>query len=277
MTLLWIVSVAVVAWCAVQAYGHRLLYPRSRQFRSGPEDTDLPIEDVSFCAEDGTALHGWWFPKENAKAVLLVCHGNGGNISDRLWMAEDLKDVPVHLFIFDYRGYGKSSGMPSEKGTALDVMAAYEVARTRLGGMENPPIVVYGRSLGGAVALQLASRLPVRGVILESTFSSVINVAKYLYPYLMPQLTCRHPYRSMDLIPKVTCPILAAHSPEDETVPFEVGKDCYDLAPDLWRFCKLKGNHVEAGWQTSPEYAEAVRDFIRETLPEMRREEAESS
>lgn len=266
MILVWLLFGSFVVWFGIQWIGHRLLFPGDRIFRSGPEDTDLTVEDVEFCAEDGTALHGWWFPKKDARGVLLVCHGNAGNVSDRLWIAEDLRDVPMDVFIFDYRGYGKSKGIASEKGTGLDVMAAYEVARARLGGMENPPIVVYGRSLGGAVALQLASKVPLRGVVLESTFSSIVDVGKVLYPMLLPQVTCRHPYRSTLRIPFVSCPILAAHSPEDETVPFDIGKNLYDLAPNLWRFCFLKGSHVEAGWQTSEEYADAFREFVDVTI-----------
>lgn len=252
----------LAAWGVVQRIGHRLIFPRSRTFRADPSELDLEVEEVNFCAEDGTALHGWWFPKQKAQGVLLVCHGNAGNVSDRVWIAEDLADVPVHVFVFDYRGYGKSSGIPSEKGTGLDVQAAYEVARSALGGVDNPPVVVYGRSLGGAVALQLASQVPVRGVILESTFSSIVDVGKSLYPYLLPGLTCRHRYRSDLWIPQVRCPVLAAHSPEDTVVPYELGKTCYDLAPNLWRFCQLRGGHVEAGWQTSPDYAASLREFI---------------
>ena len=260
------VVAAAIGWWGIQAIGQRLIFPRSKTFRAGPEDTGLDLEEVEFCAGDGTALHGWWFPKPEARGVLLVCHGNAGNVSDRLWIAEDLRDVPVEVFVFDYRGYGKSAGFPSEKGTGRDVMAAYEVVRSRLGGGENPPVVVYGRSLGGAVALQLACQVPLRGVILESTFSSVVDVGNRFYPYLMPRWTCRHPYRSDLRIREVHTPILASHSPEDEVIPFELGKKLYDRAPNLWRFCALRGGHVEAGWQTSAEYAESVRAFLDEVL-----------
>jgi fermentation-respiration switch protein FrsA (DUF1100 family) len=266
VTPLVIPIAAALGWCGIQVIGQRLIFPRSRTFRAGPEDTDLEVEDIEFCAEDGTALHGWWFPKKEAKGVLLVCHGNAGNVSDRIWIAEDLRDVPVEVFVFDYRGYGKSSGVPSEKGTRKDVLAAYEVVRSRAGGSEIPPVVVYGRSLGGAIALQLACEMPVRGVILESTFRSIVDIGKQFYPYLFPALTCRHPYRSDLRIQQVEAPILAAHSPEDETVPFDIGKRLYDTAPHLWRFCMLQGNHVEAGWQTSPAYADAVREFIGDVL-----------
>lgn len=259
-------AAAALGWFGIQAVGQRLVYPRSRTFRAGPEDTERELEEIFFCAEDGTSLHGWWFPHPDSRGVLLVCHGNAGNVSDRIWIAEDLQDVPLDVFIFDYRGYGRSSGYPSEKGTGRDVLAAYEVVRSRLGNVEDPPVLVYGRSLGGAVALQLAGRVPLRGVILESTFTSTLEIGTRFYPYLLPHLTLRHRYRSDLRIREVQAPVLLAHSPEDETVPYDLGEKLAGLAPRLWRFCPLQGNHVEAGWQTSPEYARAFREFVGEVL-----------
>jgi fermentation-respiration switch protein FrsA (DUF1100 family) len=244
-----------------------LIFARSRSFRAEKEDTELEVEDVEFCAEDGTSLHGWWFPHQNAKGVLLICHGNAGNVSDRIWMAEDLRDLPLHVFIFDYRGYGKSGGLPSEKGTGKDVCAAWEFARAKIEASEaDPPIVVYGRSLGGAVALQLASTLPVRGVILESTFTSILDIGKRFYPWLLPQLTCRHPFRSDLRMAAVKAPVLMAHSPEDETIPFDMGEALYRKVPNPSGFFTLSGSHVEAGWQSSPDYAKAFRSFIHALL-----------
>jgi pimeloyl-ACP methyl ester carboxylesterase len=265
--LFWAAAGLGACWAGLQLFAHRRVYPGHKAFRAGPEDTDLEVEDVEFCAEDGAELHGWWFPKPQARGVLLVCHGNAGNVADRIWVAEDLRDVPVEVFVFDYRGYGRSRGVPSERGTDRDVRAAYEVVRTRMGVEEDVPVVVYGRSLGGAVALQLASQLPVKGLILESTFTSVVDVGRRMYPWLMPQWTCPHRYESIRRIPFVKAPVLASHSPEDETVPYDLGRTLYAEAPNLWRFCELQGNHVEAGWQTSAEYAQAVREFIDEVLP----------
>lgn len=261
--LLWVLGAAGLFWLTVQAYGHRLIFRRSRSFRAEKEDAGMSVEEVSFCAEDGTALHGWWFPHTDARGVLVVCHGNAGNVSDRLWMAQDLADLPLHLLIFDYRGYGKSEGIPSEKGTGQDVAAAWEFARQRMGAdAADPPIVLYGRSLGGAVALQAACRLPVRGVILESTFTSILDIGRRFYPWLLPRLTCRHPYRSDLRMAAVRAPVLMAHSPEDETIPYDLGQALYRRAPHPYGFYDLTGPHAEAGWQTAPDYAQALRGFI---------------
>lgn len=257
----------LLCWLLLQTYGNHLIFRRSRSFRAEKEEAGRVVEEVEFCAEDGTGLNGWWFPHQEARGVLVVCHGNAGNISDRLWIAQDLQDVPLHLFLFDYRGYGKSGGYPGEKGTGRDVAAAWEFARKKISSEErSPPIFLYGRSLGGAVALQAAEKLPVRGVILESTFTSILDVGLRFYPWLLPRLTCRHPYRSDLRIAAVRAPVLMAHSPEDETIPFDMGEALYRKVPNPAGFYRLSGSHVDAGWQTSPEYAEALRRFLLENL-----------
>lgn len=258
---------AAAGWMGMRSFGNRLVYPRSRMFRAEKEEAGLEVEDVEFAAADGTPLHGWWFPHPDAKGALLMCHGNAGNVSDRLWMAADLADVPLHKFIFDYRGYGRSRGRPSEKGTGLDVAAAWEVCRARVDGdVANPPIAIYGRSLGGAVALQAAERLPVRGVILESTFTSILEIGLRQYKWLLPRATCRNPYRSDLRIHRVKAPVLMAHSPDDLVVPLDMGETLFRRAPNPWGFVELAGPHNEAGWQTSPAYAAALRRFLDEVI-----------
>ena len=263
----WIGPPLILAggWMAIQGFENRMLYPSNR--RAAPEETDwhgLEVEDVDFCAEDGAKLHGLWFPHPEATGALLVCHGNGGGAEFRTWIPRDLRDLPLHVFVFDYRGYGKSEGVPSEKGTGKDVAAAWEVAHERLGRPEDPPILLYGRSLGGAVALQLPADCPVRGVVLESTFTSIVDMGRRLYPWLWPRVTCRNRYRSDLRIQRVAAPVLCAHSVEDELIPDAMGRELYRRAPNPWRFCELRGGHEEAGWQTSPGYAAAFREFARE-------------
>ncbi|WFB36145.1 alpha/beta hydrolase [Kiritimatiellota bacterium B12222] len=265
--VVWFLAIPLLLWLGIQAFASHLIFRRSRSFRAEKEDAGLDVEEVAFCAEDGTSLHGWWFPKPEAKGVFLVCHGNAGNVSDRLWIPQDLQDLPLNIFIFDYRGYGKSAGLPSEKGIEKDVCAAWEFARDKIGADDqNPPILVYGRSLGGAVALQLACQLPVRGVILESTFTSILDIGLREYPWLLPRLSCRHPFRSDLRIAAVKAPILMSHSPEDQVVPFDMGESLYRKAPCPAGFYVLSGDHAEAGWQTSPEYAKALRAFIAEVI-----------
>lgn len=266
-TLALLLGISAICWILLQGHGNRLIFARSRTFRAEKEDTKLDVEDVEFCADDGAALHGWWFHQRNAKGILLVCHGNAGNVADRIWVAEDLQDIPLHVFIFDYRGYGKSKGVPSEAGTEKDVAAAWEFARSKWReASDSPPIFIYGRSLGGAVALQAAAKFPIRGLILESTFTSILAVGMRNYPWLLPRVTCRHPYRSDLRITAVKAPVIMAHSPDDEVIPFDMGEALYRRVPNPEGFFQLSGTHDEAGWQTSPVYAQGVRDFIDRNL-----------
>jgi len=269
MTAVWILAVLLLLpalfWLLARGIGHSRLYPRTRSFVEW-EDGHRAVEDLVFFAKDGVKLHGHWYEHPEAKGVLLICHGNAGNVSHRLWMAEDLKDLPLHVLIFDYRGYGRSRGIPNEKGTALDVEAAWEVAHQRLGHPEDPAILLYGRSLGGGVALQLPRHCPVKGVILESTFSSILEMGLKYYPWLLPHWTLANRYLSLDRIQSLSVPVLVAHSPDDELVPFDMGQRLYDAAPAPWSFCTLQGLHDDAGWQTSEEYAAAFRAFARECL-----------
>ncbi len=249
----------------------RLLYPRRRAFFAEPADEGMEYEDVTFCAEDGASLHGWWFPHPEAKGVLLVCHGNAGNVSDRLWIPRDLADVPLHKFVFDYRGFGRSRGFPSERGTERDARAALEVVRQRWKTYgEAPPVILYGRSLGGGVALQIADDPCIRGLVLENTFTSVLEIGERQYPWLFPRLFCVNPYRSDLRIEKVRAPVLVVHSPDDEVIPYDMGETLFRIAPNPWKFIRLQGLHDEAGWQTSGEYAREFRRFVAEVLEEAR-------
>lgn len=241
---------------------HRLLYRRSRHLKEQPEDHGLTYEDVPFMTQDLVRLHGWWFPAEQAKGSLIICHGNAGNISHRLWMPLGLQDTDWNIFLFDYRGYGRSRGRPTEAGTRNDVLAAYVVVQ-QLQNRTDLPIVVYGRSLGGAVALQLAAEEAVSGLVLESTFTSVVDMGKRFYPHLLPEYLCRNRYLGLERIKRVQAPVLVAHARCDETVPFDMGEALYAAAPNPYAFSELQGAHHESGWDSSPEFALTLRTFLR--------------
>lgn len=240
-----------------------LLYPRHRRIGELPDNLEHTPEDITFYTKDGVALHGWWFEHPNATGSLIFCHGNAGNLSSRGWVARDLQDLPINVFLFDYRGYGKSKGFPSERGTGKDVLAAYDFTHARSNGL---PVIACGRSLGGGTSLQLAEQVSLDGLIIESSFTSVLDMAKRFYPWLLPTLTCRNRYASVERLRKLSLPVLIAHSPDDEVVPYDMGQALSQAAPNLWRFCVLEGRHNEAGWQTSPAYARAVREYITERL-----------
>lgn len=266
--VVWVLVLLALLWAYLRYFEWRNLYYPSSRIDFDPASMALPYEDVWFMSEDGHRLHGWWIPHENARGTVLHCHGNAGNIGDRIWIAADLHRLGVNVFLFDYRGYGKSRGLPTEKGTYEDARAAYEVVRAAHDDAEEPPVVVYGQSLGGAVAVQLACDKPVRGLIVESTFSSTVDMGKALYPWLPVALLATYRYDSVAKVPTLRMPKLFAHSRTDDLIPFEFGTRLFEAAAEPKQFVELTGGHNDACWATSTSYWAAVEAFLARTLPD---------
>jgi len=230
-------------------------YP-SRHLWCTPGDQGLEYEEIHFVAEDACRLHGWWIlAPTNARGAVIVCHGNAGNIADRIWIARAFSSLGVDVFLFDYRGYGRSAGFPTERGLYRDARAAYEVVRARYGDTEAPPVIVYGRSLGGAVAVNLAAERAVRGIILEGTFTRVRDMARVIYPWLPIGWLLSQRFDSLCKIGLLAgIPKIIAHSRDDEIVPFELGRTLFDAAPEPKKFCELRGSHNDCGWDSNPAY-----------------------
>jgi fermentation-respiration switch protein FrsA (DUF1100 family) len=242
------------------------IYFPSRDPACTPKDAGLEFEDIDFITEDARLLHGWWIPHPQARGTIVHCHGNAGNIGDRVWLAADLHRLNVNVLLFDYRGYGWSRGVPTEQGTYADARAAFEVARAKHGDSDTPPIIVHGQSLGGAVAVQLALDRPARGLIVESSFTSVPEMAKRLYPGLPLHRLVRFRYDSLAKIAQVKVPKLIAHSATDDLVPFDMGRRLFEAASEPKEFVQLAGGHNEAGWATSPGYWSALERFVARVL-----------
>lgn len=202
----------------------------------------LRFEDARFEAADGTRLHGWYVPKENAKAAVLFCHGNGGNITHRVPILRILHDrVGVSVLIFDYRGYGRSEGKPNEKGVLEDARAA----RAWLAAREKIPetdVVLMGESLGGAVAVDLAAYDGARALILESTFSSLPDVAAYHYPILPAHWAMRTRFNSADKIGRYHGPLFQSHGDADTIVPLQFGERLFAAANEPKQFLLVPGH-----------------------------------
>lgn len=257
-----------LAWLGWRWFEWRKLYHPHREITKTPEAVGLDFEEVEFVAEDAVRLLGWWIPCREARGAVLYCHGNGDNIGDLVDVAADLTEMGVNVFLFDYRGYGRSRGLPTEKGTYLDSRAAYECVRARYGDAERPPIIAIGRSLGGAVAAQLALDKPLRGLVLESTFASTAAMGRRLYPRLPAERLCRFRYDTLSKTPRIRVPLLVAHSPEDGLIPMDQARAVFEKASgEPKRFVVLEGAHNEAGWRRSPSYRIALREFIEFCLP----------
>lgn len=231
------------------------------EIESTPAHWGLSYEDVRLETEDGVALHGWYVPAEDAKQVVLFLHGNAGNISHRRESVGIFVGLGFDVFIFDYRGYGLSEGAPSEKGLYSDALAAWRYL-TGQRGFDPADVVVFGRSLGGAVAARLASEVTPRAVVLESTFSSARDFAARVFPLLSRVVVLRYDFNSADAIRHARAPVLVLHSPEDEIMPFELGRRLFAAAPEPKEFVTLRGDHNYGFSMSRPEYDRALRDFL---------------
>lgn len=263
----WIFLIAALVYGYLRYFEWKNFYYPSRSLAATPGDFGLKFEDIQFVAEDGVLLHGWWIPCENARGALIYCHGNAGNIGDRAWIMADLHRLGVNIFIFDYRGYGKSKGIPTEDGTYRDARAAYEVVRARYEDVDTPPVMVYGHSLGGAVAVQLAKDKPVRSLVVESSFSSSLDMGRFLYPSLPVGLLLHFRYDSASKAASLTIPKLFSHGKPDQVIPYELGRKLFDAAAEPKRFVELPGDHNDVAWTSSGEYWKALQEFVYQTLP----------
>jgi len=225
-----------------------------------PTAYSMPFEDVYIKTKDGLTINGWFLPRGNARHTLLFFHGNAGNIGHRLEKLQMLSDIGINIFIIDYRSYGKSQGKPSEKGLYLDAVCAYQYL------VDNriiPPgqIIVYGESLGGAVAIDLASKVKVGGLITEGVFSDEADMAWTVFPG-MPAFILNNKFDSLKKIKKVKAAKLFIHSIDDEIVPFELGRKLYSAAGEPKQFAKIRGGHNNAYMASKKEYISAVSSFV---------------
>lgn len=238
------------------------IYFPDRQLIGDPADYGLPFDDVSFTADDGVQLHGWFVPGES-DVIWLWFHGNAGNISHRLENLRLLHDeLGVAVFLFDYRGYGRSQGTPSEEGTYRDAEAAlaYVVSRS---DVDAKRIVYFGRSLGAGVAVELATRRPPFALILESPVPSIADLVKRHYPFLPVSGLLRTKYDSLSKIGNVRAPLLVLHGDRDEIVPFEGGRKLFEAAGEPKKFYTIRGaGHNDTYVVGGREYFSVLREFV---------------
>ncbi|HZL99897.1 MAG TPA: alpha/beta hydrolase [Planctomycetota bacterium] len=256
------VGICVLAWI----FQSRLVYFPGPPPTRTPEAHGLDYQDVPLTAADGVRLSAWYLPVEEAEGCVLVCHGNAGNIEHRLFLVRGFQAMGLSVLLFDYRGYGHSQGSPSEEGTVLDARAALEWLRSE-GGWDEGRIVLYGESLGGAVALEAARGLPLGAVIVESTFTSLPALGARVYPLLPVRLIATIRYDNLDALAALRAPLLVMHSPQDDIVPFDMGRELFEAAPAPKEFLQTAGRHNDGGFQLRPEWQDRVRDFVRRSLP----------
>jgi fermentation-respiration switch protein FrsA (DUF1100 family) len=241
-SLLHLLLVVFITWCGIAVYLYfsqsRLLYypdMPSRALEASPADVGLAYDTVRLTAGDGTRLHAWFVPAATARGTLLFNHGNAGNIAHRLDSISLFHSLGLNVLIFDYRGYGESEGKPSEKGTYLDVQAAWQH--------------------------------PSAGVILESAFTSVPDMAASLYPWLPVRLLSRYRYNNLDKVERITSPLLVVHSREDDIIPYVHGEQLFAKANEPKQFLEMRGRHNDGYHVSRKIYVKRMQQFLDEILP----------
>ncbi|MFC2069779.1 alpha/beta hydrolase [Chloroflexota bacterium] len=270
MTAVWIVAIVVGAYVIFAGYlfvfqSSFIYYPKQvlSIIPGDPGSIGLPFENVSLETEDGLRLSGWFIPKEDSRGVLLFCHGNAGNMGHRLDSIRLFRQLELEVFIFDYRGYGESEGKPTEMGTYEDAEAAwrYLVDKRKV---DPSKIIVFGRSLGGGIASRLASRHTPGALILESTFTSLPDVAATSYWFMPVRLIMRFKYNTAENLREVNCPTLIIHSRGDEMMPFIHGQRLFEIASEPKKFLEITGTHNEGFITSGSRYEEGLNAFIHE-------------
>ncbi len=271
-TLLSAVSVFAVGYAALAAalffYQPGLLYfpdMPSREIVATPADIGLDFEPLTLATRDGEQLDAWFVPAGDARGVLLFCHGNAGNIAHRLDSIRLFHDLGLAVLIFDYRGYGRSSGRPGEQGTYRDVDAAWEYLVAQR-GIPPQQVILFGRSLGAAIAADLASRQRAAGVILESAFTSVPDIAATLYPWLPVRWLSRFRYNTGKKLADIHSPVLIVHSRDDEIIPFANGKRLFAAANEPKQFLELRGGHNDGFMVSGRDYVQGLESFLGNAL-----------
>ena len=272
--LLHLLLVVFITWCGIAAYlylsqSRMLYYPDmpSRVLQGSPADIGLAYDTVWLMAGDGTRLHAWFVPATTARGTLLFNHGNAGNIGDRLDSISLFHSLGLNVLIFDYRGFGESEGKPSEQGTYLDAKAAWDyLLEERM--ISPQEIIIFGRSLGAAMAADLASQNLSAGVILESAFTSVPDMAASLYPWLPVRWLSRYRYNNLDKVDRITSPLLVMHSRADEIIPFAHGERLFAHANEPKQFLELSGGHNDGYHVSRKVYVKAMQQFLDEILPQ---------
>ncbi len=268
----WLLGGAIVCYLGVLIVlpflENRLLYHPVRAAEDWLPPPNARVQDVELRSSNGTRLHAWWCPVKDWQpehGAMLYCHGNAGNLSYRgqavaLWQ----QALGISVLIFDYPGYGRSEGTPTEAGCYAAADAAYECLTQKM-NVPADRILLFGGSLGGGVAVDLASRQRHRALILVRTFTSIPDAAQSVYPWLPARWLVRNRFDNLEKIARCGRPAFIAHGTTDRLIPFAQGKRLFEAAGEPKRFLAMAG--LDHNDSLSPEFFSALRSFLDETTP----------
>jgi len=241
-----------------------IFYP-IRDILQTPNDIGLSFEDFTVKTGGGVSISGWYIPAHQERGVLLFCHGNAGNISHRLDSIRIFHDLGLTVCIFDYRGYGKSEGSVTEKGTYLDAEAIWDYI-TSVKHVPPERIILFGRSLGSAVAAHLALTHQAGALIIESGFTSIPDLGKKFFFFLPIRFLSRYQYATIEKIGRIQIPKLFIHSPGDEIIPYMHGVALFEKASEPKEFLRIMGGHNEGFLLSGETYTRGLDAFISKYL-----------
>lgn len=237
------------------------IYHPARIIGSTPADAKLSYEDITLETTDGLMLSAWWVPAADPRGTVLFCHGNAGNMGDRIDTLQIINTLKLNVLIFDYRGYGLSEGSPNENGTYLDAETAWNYLVGEK-GIAPRQIIVWGRSLGGAIAARTAAHHRVGLVVMESTFTSLKDLADDLFYWVPSWLLTHYAYETACYLENLNAPVLVIHSRDDEIIPFHHGKHLYDSIKGPKAFTEIHGSHNRGFLDSLSLYVASINDFI---------------
>lgn len=240
----------------------RMIYFPSSDVAWTPNQSQMAFDDLSLRCDDGVIIHGWFIPaKDAARATVLFFHGNAGNISHRADKILILHELGLDVCVIDYHGYGQSEGRPSEQATYLDADAAYDWL-TKEKKIDPKKIILWGESLGGGVVTYLAAKREVGGIVLESTYTSLPDVGRAVFPFLPTKLIMSTRYDSLSRIKGIHAPVLSLHSPADEIIPYRLGKRLFESANEPKMFVNLRADHNNGFLISGEIYTDGIREYL---------------
>lgn len=268
MAVIWIlagVGIAVYVGLGLMLFfaQSRILFQPTRDYAYTPEAIGMDYEAITLQTADGHAIAAWYIPAQtdNVKWTVLFCHGNAGNISHRLDTLQLIYELGLNCLIVDYRGYGESGGKTTEQGTLLDIRAGWDWLVNEK-QISPDSIILFGRSLGGSIAANVAKEVNPAGVFIESAFTSFVDISKHYYPFMPVRLFVRFDYDTHKAVRQLHCPVLIVHSPDDEIVPYRFGEQLFEAANEPRLFRQLKGGHNEGFYENPELYRQIWRDWI---------------
>ncbi len=266
--LIILVASLLAAWLFLRWFERANVFQPSRSLWSDPSVLGIPFEDVRLTTADGVELSAWFLPaapeSPRGDLAVLISHGNGGNISHRLSLCGALAELGLNILLYDYRGYGRSSGRCSEHGTYLDAEAALNWLNTR--GFNDSAVLAYGESLGGGVAAELARRRPnLRALVLQSTFTSIPDIGEELFPFLPVRMVGVIRYDTRAKLPEIRVPILILHSRDDTLIRFHHAERNFEAAnPPKW-LREIRGDHNEQPGSDPEGFRTAILELLTNT------------